>query len=243
MNHEFIFEIKNKVWKELTPKQPLEYLDYLNNENKKLFFLIPKDYKHKDIIFKRWHFCDIENQIFYWEDLVEEIRNNNLQEKNIEIRMFYEFCEYWFDLKIVEFKEEEMELLKNKNLPRLMESLEDVTRNISERVGLNDDFETIGFMHTTVVGKYRIYFGIDYDIWKEKNLPLSILIQNEKKDYQEFELEIEGLTLEPIEYLETSISDKQFGYVVMLNEKIGSQKYEQIVKVTLEKIIETLKQT
>lgn len=242
MNKEFIFEIKNKEWTDLTKNQPNGYLIYLNNENKQLFFLIPRYYKHEDEIFKRWSFFDeIKNQIFYWEDLIEEIQSTNLQEKNIEIKMFYEFCEYWFNLKTVKFKEEEMKLLENKNLPSLMENLEDVTRNISTRVGLNDKFETIGFMHTIVIGDYRIYFGIDYDIWKAKNLPLSILIQNEKKDYQEFELIMRGVKLEPIEYIETSINYKQFGYVVMLDEKIGSPNYEKTVEKTLNEIIKCLR--
>lgn len=240
----FIFEIKNKEWTKLTYNQPTGYLKYLDNKNEHLFFLIPKGYKHEKDIFGAWKdFNNVKNQIFYWEDLIEEIKNKNLHQENIEINMFYEFCEYWFDLKIIEFKEEEMELLKNKDLPSLMQNLEDITRNVSDRVGLDDKFDTIGFMHTVVVKDYRIYFGIDYDIWNAKKLPLSILIQNHKKDYHEFELELENIKLERMEYEETSISDKQFGYVVILSEEVGSQNYEKTVVMTLKDIVEQLKRT
>ncbi len=243
-NNEFIFEIKHKVRTSLTEKQPNKYLEYLNNQNQHLFFLIPKRYKHKKDIFDKWeNFTEIENQIFYWKDLVEEIRSKNLQEQNIEIKIFYEFCEFWFDMKTIKFTGEEMELLKNKNIPSLMENLEDITRNISNRVGLNDKFETIGYCHTIAIKDYRVYFGIDYNIWKEKNLPLSILIQNHKENYQEFVLEIENIKLERMEYEETSTYDKQFGYVVILDEEIGSNNYEKIVEHTLRDIINYLKQT
>ena len=240
----FIFEIKNKIWTDLTPNQPEKYLKYLNNKNEHLFFLIPKGYKHKSEIIERWKdFNNIENQIFYWEDLVEEIKNTNLHLENLEINMFYEFCEYWFDLKIVEFEEEEMKLLKNKSIASMMEKLEEIIRNVSNRVGLNDNFATIGSMQTKVVGDYRVYFGIDYDIWKKNDFPLSILIQNHKKEYQEFELEIENIKLESIEYEETSISAKQFGYVVILDEEVGSIKYEKVVEKILNHVINQLKQT
>lgn len=108
---------------------------------------------------------------------------------------------------------------------------------------MNDKFDTIGFMHTRVVKDYRIYFGIEYDIWEQKKLPLSILIQNHKKNYQEFELEIENIKLERMEYKETNINDKQFGYVVMLSEEVGSQNYEKTVEIALKKIFKQLKQT
>ena len=124
-----------------------------------------------------------------------------------------------------------------------MGNLEEITRNVSHRVGLDDKFDTIGFMYTRVVKDYRIYFGIEYNIWEEKKLPLSILIQNHKKDYQEFELEIENIKLERMEYKETNISDKQFGYIVILSEEVGSQNYEKTVEMTLKKIIKQLKQT
>ena len=66
---EFIFEIKNKDWTSLTKNQPVGYLEYLESRNEHLFFLIPKGYKHKDQIYKRWKdFDKYENQIFYWQD-------------------------------------------------------------------------------------------------------------------------------------------------------------------------------
>ncbi|WP_415397536.1 hypothetical protein [Sulfurimonas sp. CS5] len=247
-NKEFIFEIKNKDYTSLTENQPKGYLEYLKmdieNYNQHLFFLIPSTYSHRQEIFDRWiDFDAVENQIFYWEDLVKEIKNQNLQEKYVEIKMFYDFCEHWFNMRTIKFTGEEMELLKNINVPSLMNKLEDVTRKISLEVGLEEDAEIIGFCYTKKLGEYKIHFGIDYDIWKSKQLPLSILIQNLANNYQEFDLTLEGINLESMEYEESSVSDKQFGYVVMLNEEIGSDSYEAAVKNVLRNMIGQLKQT
>lgn len=246
-DNKFIFEIKNKDWTDLTDNQPNSYLTYLENNNtfkynQHLFFLIPNTYKHEEEIFNRWKgFDGVRNQIFYWEDLVTEIKDKELHKQSIEIQLFYDFCEYWFNLKTIKFTGEEMDLLENLAIPNLMEKLENITRSISNEVDLKEDPDTIGFCHTKKVEEYIIYFGIEYTIWKEKNLPLSILIQNHKNDYKEFDLDIEGLTLEAIEFEETSISIKQFGYVVILDDKVGSENYEKNVKKVLSKIQKELK--
>ena len=124
-----------------------------------------------------------------------------------------------------------------------MQKLEEITRDVSCLVGMDDEFDTIGYMHTKVINGYRVYFGIDYDIWNLKKSPLSILIQSIKNDYQEFELKLENIKLEKMEYKETSISDKQFGYVVILGEEISSSDYQKAVKDVLEDLMEQLKQT
>lgn len=252
--NKFIFEIKNKNWTDLTDRQPNSYLKYLKknngtpdrNHNKHLFFLIPNTYRHQEEILNRWKNHekdfdddDIKNQIFYWEDLIAEMKDKDLHKQSIAIQLFCDFCEYWFNLKKIEFTGEEMDLLENITIPNLMEKLENIARKISDEVGLKEDPDTIGFFHTKKVGDYRICFGIDYTVWKEKNLPLSIWIQ--KKNYKEFNLNIEGLTLEGVEFEETSISDKQFAYIVILDEKVGSENYEKNAKEVLSKIHNELK--
>ena len=96
-NEEFIFEIKNKVYTNLTTNQPNSYLNYLNSKHSNLFFLIPGGYKHKDEIIARWKdYNNVSNQILYWEDFINKITESNIYKDNTEINMFYKFCLYWF---------------------------------------------------------------------------------------------------------------------------------------------------
>lgn len=249
-NKEFIFEIKNKERTSLTDNQPTSYLEYLKNNNqleinKHLFFLIPKYYKHKQETIDRWNLFDcnfngIENQFLYWEDFIYELKEN-IEEQKTEIKMFYDFCMYWFNMKTVEFEENEMKLLKDKSLPSLVQKLLYITEDIGLEVGLNDKLETLGFSANKKINDYILYFGIDYHIWETNNTPLNIFIQNHKKDYQEFELSIEGINLEKIKWEENSVEDMQFGYVVILDDFIGSSSFELTVKDTINHIIKKLK--
>jgi len=238
-NKEFIFEIKNKDWTDLTEKQPNEYLRYLNNRNEHLFFLIPKGYGHKDTILDRWkEYDNAENQIFYWQDLILKIKDKELKE--IEIKMFYDFCIYWFDMKVVEFTNEEKKILDNKenkmknltgiSIPRLVEKLEHIITNIGNNSDMKKDSEAISINYSKKIGDYIIYFGIDYDIWDKENKPLTLLIQNYRNNYQEFELEIKNENLIPIEYEETRISPKQFAYLVELKSDLGNDNFQETIK-------------
>jgi hypothetical protein len=246
---EFIFEIKNKERTGLTDKQPKSYLEYLKNNNqlnpnKQLFFLIPKYYKHKQDIKNGWNlfdkeFNEIENQFLYWEDFIYELKNN-IEEQKTEIKIFYDFCMYWFNMKTVEFKGEEMELLKNKDLPKLMKKLESITVDIGLEVGFDDDFDIGLFSYSKDINDYRVYFGIDYDIWEEKKTPLSIFIKKTRSN-SDFDLKIENISLEKIEWKESNISELEVGYVVIINDLFGSQSFELTVKNTINHIIKELK--
>jgi len=240
----YIFEIKNKDWTSLTHNQPCGYIKYLNDQNEHLFFLIPRTYKHKKEIYDRWkNFDKIDNQIFYWEEFIKMIKTSNLCDEYLEIKLFYEFCEYWFNMRTIKFEEKEMKLLNTTAVPNLMEKLEEITRQIALEVGLKEDSEAIGFNYTKKTNDYKIYFGIDYTIWMNKRFPLRILIQNHKVDYQKFSLDIKNIVLEEFEYKETNISDEQFGYLVIPDEEVGSKDYKENIISTLQYIIKELNQT
>ncbi|SFV70676.1 hypothetical protein MNB_SV-3-1247 [hydrothermal vent metagenome] len=239
---EFIFEIKNRNWTSLTDNQPSGYLKYLSkynyeNYNRHLFFLIPKSYKHLNEIYKQWNnFDNIDNQIFYWQDFIIEIKKSKLYEQNVEIDMFYQFCLYWFDMKIVKFTEEEKQLLdskekqmygfNNKSIPTLMRKLENIIDDIGSNVEMKRCHYCVGFNYVTKINDYTIYFGIDYVIWENKGMPLNIVIQNHSKENGRFDLKLGGIELEEIIYTETSSTDEEFGYVVSLDEEIYSEDYQ-----------------
>ena len=254
---EFIFEIKNRNWTRLTNNQPNGYLKYLSkynyeNHNKHLFFLIPKSYQHLNEVYEKWHHFDaVDNQIFYWQDFIMEIKKSKLNESSIEIDMFYQFCLYWFNMKVIELTEEEQKLLysketdmndfNNKSVPTLMRKLENIIDDIGSNVGMKKCNYCIGYNYITKINDYTIYFGIDYIIWENKGTPVNIVIQNHSKENKKFELKLENIELEEMIYAETSLTDEEFGYLVIINEKIGSENYQHCATNMLNKVLKQIK--
>lgn len=260
-NKEFIFEIKNKEYTQLTQNQPISYLKYLeqkNNEyNKHLFFLIPKNYKHKDGIFQKWEnypYPEIEKQLLYWEEFIKyiNIQNKTLIETNHNIRDFYDFCLHWFDIKPIVFKKEEIELLttkgqymslyENTSLPEAMEKLQELVVRIGRNSGLKSNISEVGFYYDkNINNNFYLSFGIDYGTWKTNSIPLNIFIQSIENDYQEFKKpEIPNVELEAFEHEETSFSVKQFSFVVKQNISIDNQNYEEGIEELISNIINSL---
>jgi len=264
-NKEFIFEIKNKEFTSLTPNQPMGYLNYLKkihvenvDFNKHLFFLIPKNYKHKGEIYSRWTNDKISNsnidiQIFDWESFLNyiKIKNYLLVQNNLYIKIFYDFCLHWFEMEPIIFTEEEQKLILlrgnsmnmyEKNLvPKLMRKLEELVMQIGKKANLKPAISEVGFYYDLKNKDLHVSVGIDYSLWENGKPPINIIIQNHQKDYQEFEQpEVDDLELEKFYYEETSISAKQFAYIVKLDAEIGSKNYEDYIQKTIEKILKTL---
>lgn len=57
-SEKIIFEIKNKVYTDLTPNQPGMYLDYLKKVNKKSLILFYYSYFLKDMLMKNYYMID-----------------------------------------------------------------------------------------------------------------------------------------------------------------------------------------
>jgi len=198
---EFIFEIKNKHWTHLTDNQPIGYLEYLNQKNEHLFFLIPKGYKHKDEIFEKWkYFNSIDNQIFYWEDFIVKIKNKMFEE--IEIKMFYEFCIYWFNMAPIHFSENELnlifikngnkgyKLLENINIPTMINKLYTIVEQARidfhiENTDNRLNAEWYGYILNNekykISSDWEVWFGIDFKLWEKENLPIIIQITPNNK--------------------------------------------------------------
>jgi len=253
-NDEFIFEIKNKCYTTLTTNQPNSYLLHLNKKNENLYFLIPKKYAHKEELKNIWkefnEYNNIEQQIFYWEDFITKMTTSKIYNKHLEINFFYEFCLYWFDMEIIKFtKEEKMILTNNKNktsdftnksIPSALKKIEAIINNIGSNSDMKIDNDTVGYNYSKKINDYVIYFGIDYDIWESQGIPLSILIQNHKVDYNDFELELNGVLLEKIYYNETKDSPQQVGYRVINNNELGNDDFQDNTKRLIAKILEQI---
>lgn len=199
---EFIFEIKNKDWTDLTENQPAGYLNYLNNKNEHLFFLIPKGYKHKDEIFDKWErFNGVEKQIFYWQDFILKIKDEKFEE--IEIKMFYDFCIYWFNMIPIHFTETELksifikdetkeyQMLENTNIPTIISKLYRIVENAQEEFSIDGKEDRLhpewyGYVLNNkkykIPADWQIWFGIDFELWEKEKLPIVIQITPEDKN-------------------------------------------------------------
>ena len=249
-HEEFIFEIKNKVYTNLTTNQPNSYLNYLNNKHSNLFFLIPRGYKHKDEIIARWKdYNNVSNQILYWEDFINKITESNIYKDNTEINMFYKFCLYWFDMKTIEFNEEENKLFNDKgikmndftntSIPTMIQKLEALVNNIGSHTNMKIDNDTVGYNYSKIIKDYIIYFGVDYNSWENNDIPLSIVIQSVKNNHQEFKLNLKNINTKTELSEETSNSIRQFSYIVKLNDTVGSKSFQEN---TIKLIFNVLKQ-
>lgn len=239
---EFIFEIKNKCYTPLTQNQPDGYLKYLGNNINRLFFIIPKNYSYLEEIEKNFKSSDmIFNQILYWEDFIELIRDRNIFNINVEIELFYEFCLYWFNLRPIKFTVEEKDLLMDKNIPILLEKIEEIIEHIGIECGMKIDNYTIGYNFSKKINDYLIYLGVDYERWKERNEPISLSIQNKKTNCQEFDLSL-SFDTEKVLSEETHKSYRQFAYYINLESKINEENFIQTTKKTINQIYKELKE-
>jgi hypothetical protein len=131
----YLFEIKIVVSTSLTENQPTNYLDFLNNKNENLFFILPKGYSHINEIYEKWEEKtkypkeEIKNHnIIYWEDILEQLKKQELDKANIFIN---EFCEIigsnWFYFEKIEFTKNEFDLIFSDKKDKGYKMLENVS--------------------------------------------------------------------------------------------------------------------
>lgn len=251
-----IFEIKNKVYTDLTKNQPEAYLKYLEKNNKDvdynrcLFFLIPRNYKHTEDIINRWvkisPSFNPNKQILYWEDFALLFKN----EINPYVKAFYDFCMYWFNLNPVEFKKDEIEMLhlkgdtmnliNNETIPTLMLKLEHLVMNIANTLGWQQYPSPSGlfYSHKIKMTDYEILIGVDYHTWSQ-SMPISISIYNSLATH--FELpKIDSIDFFEDNSGESIYYEKEFRHVVRLKQQIGEESFEEYLKKTIAIIIQKL---
>ncbi|NCB10808.1 MAG: hypothetical protein EOM78_04155 [Erysipelotrichia bacterium] len=187
-------------------------LSYNNN----LYFVLPKGYMHKDQIFSRWqNFCNYpkemieNNHILYWEDIIKEIRKRELDHLNIIIKEFCEILDFrWFYTKPIHFSKHEIELIFQQhninneelkmafdaNIPKIMSKLFEVIEGVADKFDVVKQEQVSSYFGFTLNSKknsinenIRVWFGTDYEIWQNENVPLMIEIivdEDEKLEKQ-----------------------------------------------------------
>lgn len=203
----YLFEIKIETSTSLTNNQPTSYLDFLNNKNENLFFILPKGYFHINDIYEKWEEKteyskkEIENyNIIYWEDILKRLRKQELDKANVFIN---EFCEIigskWFDFEEIEFTKEELDLifsnkkdkgykmLENVNIPIVMNKLFKIIADTKieyykkDKDSVEQKYNYFGYfidnIKNEISEKLSIWFGIDYKLWEKTKNPIIIQIE------------------------------------------------------------------
>lgn len=265
----YLFEIKIETYTSLTEHQPTSYLKFLKDKNENLFFILPKGYFHQNAILEKWEKQneyskeEIENHnIIYWEDILEQLRNQELDKVNDFINEFCEIIDLkWFYFEKIEFTREELDLifsdkkdkgykmLENVSIPVLMNKLfqivVDTTKKKEIHVNLNNskvkqNYNYFGYFLENkkyeISEKLMIWFGIDYGIWEETKNP--IIIQIEAYDIRNY-LSLEKFMKDKIHYEKFEYENGDVVLYIPL-EKIFEDKDENITKKLTNKINEVI---
>ncbi len=206
---EYIFELKVEKYTQLTKNQPKGYLCYLQKENERLFFILPRGYLHINEIYDQWHketsysIKNIKNNIIFWEDILNEIRRKELDKINLVIGEFCRILEYnWFDYDDIKFSRYEIKLLfkvheKKKegllmsmdvNMPKIMKKLFNIVENTKVEtqtnknyIHQNPDYYGYFLKDDRIPDEWYIWFGVDFERWEKYNFPLLIQIHSDNE--------------------------------------------------------------
>jgi len=209
-NLEYIFELKIEKYTHLTDNQPEGYLCYLKNENERLFFILPRGYMHINDIYTRWHKKtdypkeEINKHIIYWEDIIHEIRNKELDKINLFISEFCKILDYrWFYYEDIKFSKLEIQLMKpniikkgykmlsDSNIPSLVSKLFNIVESVKVKVDVElnkdsveqyPDYYGYYVKDGRIPDEWEIWFGVDFEIWASGKSPLTIQISSDNTD-------------------------------------------------------------
>jgi len=123
--------------------------------------------------------------IIYWEDIIEAIESNGLNELNQIINEFYNFLRIWYIPERVKFDYPEIKTMYSSEIPDILTKLakivDEVYRKasdydpylITQRRFPPDEYGIYFYRKDQKGEKYEIlFFGIWFPVWKEKNLPV-----------------------------------------------------------------------
>lgn len=166
----YLFELKIDIYRKLTPNQPINYLNSLNNKNENLFFILPKRYMHVSELCTKWNEKNStylvetikEKNILYWEDILNAIRKNELDKLNSFINEFCDILDYrWFKYEKITFTTQELELifsnkkdkgykmLEERSMPKtiskLFEIVDEVYLKLEENINKKEDKQACNY--------------------------------------------------------------------------------------------------
>lgn len=213
-NKEYIFELKIERYTKLTEHQPNGYLNYLGKEddtdvNSRLFFILPKGYRHIEEISKKWSNYTksqiLKHNIIYWEDILNEIKKLELDKLNPFINEFVKIMEYrWLYCEDINFSNfeisiifnnsnnnEELIMSSNMNIPRIVNKLFKIVdgvyeKNVDKIDKKNDkqqaDYYGYILRDSRIPEDWEVWFGVDFELWEKADCPLTIQVYSEYEE-------------------------------------------------------------
>jgi hypothetical protein len=183
-----IFESKIDKRTSLTRGQPSNYLEYLsgkrNINHRYLVFLLPKGYFYEEEIQRReaeFRVQHPENEIkverIYWEEIIEVIEDNELDQINPFVGEFTDLLRLWYLPKAIKFSFAEVEVMFSSEVPRILRKLQEVVDGVA---GKNTSYgmyksragEEYGYYFKDSDGNQVLWFGIWYPFWDDHGIPL-----------------------------------------------------------------------
>ncbi|WP_457595061.1 hypothetical protein [Hydrogenimonas sp.] len=247
---DYIFELKIEVNTRLTANQPEKYLEYLKDQNpefykERLFFILPEGYWYRKVLENH---PQVEKcNIFYWEDLLEEIKKRELDKANVFIGEFCSILESnWFYYEPIVFEKSELDLLflkkevtlRNSNLPSVMRKLFTVVNGVCGKIdciGKYDRQQEEWFGYIVNNKKYgikkgwEIWFGIDYEVWEKDGHVFTVQVYSDPDDKDE-NRQISTLGLEGKKINEFTYSNNTVIYYFPLDAELLAQEEKNIIK-------------
>ncbi|HET7115763.1 MAG TPA: hypothetical protein VFI29_04705 [Hanamia sp.] len=190
---EVIVEVKTQD-STLTFNQPEGYVPLLSkNNNKYLFFLIPKYYKHKSEIEERFEKIEKKEgvclKILYWNALI-----NNLKKLDIKSDLIYELINHLdekFGYDNINFKPDEIKYMETNDIPDKVLKLNEAVNSLAKSFAYKDLIwdnkidagygDGYGFWY-----KNSIWFGYWFELWSEEKASLIIMVNQNVVDEVKF---------------------------------------------------------
>ncbi len=237
-----IIEVKTQD-SNLTENQPKGYVEILQKQDckdKRLYFLIPKYYKHEEEIIKRFGSLvnteGIEFKIFYWNELVRELRRELLNQSKQKSNLLAEVVEHLhekFGFNNIDFTVEQFNTMKTDIIPSTIIKLNEVVDSLIKSFSYKDykfdnEIESgygegYGFFY-----KNTFYIGYDFQLWNEKGVIFIIMANRNQigedlfEKFKSYFIKYGDVQLHNSDFLFIDITDtlKQQNNIETINEMV-----------------------
>jgi hypothetical protein len=184
--------------RKLTKNQPEGYIKELsakNEQNKKLYFIIPKNYYYINDLKNRINQIKeigIPIQIKYWEEFFEYCKLKKLYSRDKVFYEYYSLLKSWFGYETVHFTKEEQKVMKeNGKIMHKAGKWLDSISSLLEQKGYAPEWSDGLYEIGIYINKKDIYYGwvgIWFSLWENTGDCFIYTISNKdkKKFYNNF---------------------------------------------------------
>jgi hypothetical protein len=162
----------------LTKNQPEGYLKELKNKNeptKRLYFLLPKNYKHLKELNERFdniEHNEISINIKYWEKFFEYLKQEKFYLKSDLFNEYYNLLKNWFGYETIIFSIEEKKTMSNNinimlKVGKWLESMRSHLETNGYSVSNSDGLLELGLYISNNIGKDYGWIGVWFELWEE----------------------------------------------------------------------------